>query len=256
MKIISKILTTRLQKQIQRLIDIDQTGFLKGRSISENFIYATELVQCCHKRKKPTLVLKLDFSKAFDSVSWDSLLEILDARGFPPTWCDWMRLLLTSSRSAMVVNGCPGPWFTCKHGLRQGDTLSPYLFLLVADVLQRCIKSLGTMRHPLVDEACPILQYADDMLILVWAELQDVMNLKSILDNFAIATGLHINFHKSTTVPMHVDDNLLPQLLQVLQCQQATFPQVYLGLPLSNTKLNLQAFAPLIVKVDRRLSGW
>lgn len=55
---------------------------------------------------------------------------------------------------------------------------------------------------------------------------------------------------------MHVDDDLLPQLLQILQCQQAAFPQVYLGLPLSNTKLNLQAFAPLIAKVDRRLSGW
>jgi hypothetical protein len=130
------------------------------------------------------------------------------------------------------------------------------LFLLVADVLQRYIKSLGTVRHPLVDEACPILQYADDTLILVRAELQDVMNLKSILDNFAIATGLHTNFHKSTAVPMHVDANLLPQLLQALQCQQATFPQVYLGLSLSNTKLNLQAFTPLIAKVDRRLSGW
>lgn len=112
------------------------------------------------------------------------------------------------------------------------------------------------MRHPLANETCPVLQYADDTLILVRAEVQDVVNLKMILDNFAAATGLQINYHKSTAVPMHVDDDLLPQLLQILQCQQATFPQVYLGLPLSNTKLNLQAFAPLIAKVDRRLSGW
>lgn len=67
--IITKILTTRLQRHIQHLIDVDQTGFIKGRSISENFVYATELVQYCHRLKYPTVVLKLDFAKAFDSVS-------------------------------------------------------------------------------------------------------------------------------------------------------------------------------------------
>ena len=69
MKIIGKILTSRLQAHIPKLIDLDQTGFIKGRSISENFIYAMELVQHCHKQRLPTLVLKLDFAKAFDSVN-------------------------------------------------------------------------------------------------------------------------------------------------------------------------------------------
>lgn len=73
LKIISKMLTTRLQHQIPRLIDPDQKGFIRGCSISENFIYAMELVQCCHRRKLPTLMLKLDFAKAFDSVNWESL---------------------------------------------------------------------------------------------------------------------------------------------------------------------------------------
>ena len=83
-KILTKILTTRLQAQIQSLVDIDQTGFIRGRSISENFVYATELVQCCHRRKQPTLVLKLDFAKAFVSVNWGNLHQILRSRGFPP----------------------------------------------------------------------------------------------------------------------------------------------------------------------------
>lgn len=72
-KIQTKMLTTRLQRQIPQLIDIDQTSFIRGRSISENFVYATELVQCCYKRKVPTLVVKLDFAKAFDSVDWNGL---------------------------------------------------------------------------------------------------------------------------------------------------------------------------------------
>ena len=127
-KIITKILTTRLQRHIGDLIDIDQTGFIKGRSISENFVYATELVQLCHRRKIPTVVLKLDFAKAFDSVCWDSALKILSSRGFPQKWLTWMQQLFVSSHSAVVVNGCPGNWIRYRRGLRQGDALSPYLF--------------------------------------------------------------------------------------------------------------------------------
>lgn len=67
--ILTKLLTSRLQYQISKLVDVDQTGFIKGRSISENFVLATELVQCYHRRRAPTLVIKLDFAKAFDLVN-------------------------------------------------------------------------------------------------------------------------------------------------------------------------------------------
>jgi retron-type reverse transcriptase len=88
-KIRVKLLTTRLQKEISALIDLNQTGFLKGRTISRNFVYAIELVQVCFK-KTPTLVLKLDFAKAFDIVNWESLLTIMRVRGFNDTWCKWV----------------------------------------------------------------------------------------------------------------------------------------------------------------------
>jgi mannosylglycoprotein endo-beta-mannosidase len=80
--------------------------------------------------------------------------------------------------------------------------------------------------------------------------------LKKTLDDFAAATGLKINFSKSTLVPMHVSESRLQRIVRILQCQPASFPQTYLGLPLSNVKLNLAAFSPLISKVDRRLAGW
>jgi len=81
-KILTKVLTMRIQGEIPRLINIKQTGFIKGRSIADTFVYALELVQVCHKRKKPAIVLKLDFAKAFDTVNWDGLFSILSARGF------------------------------------------------------------------------------------------------------------------------------------------------------------------------------
>jgi hypothetical protein len=134
-KTLCKALTSRLQAQIGSLVDKHQSGFLSGRSISENFVFATELVQSYFKRQAPTLVWKLDFSKAFDSINWSSLHLILLARGFPALWCDWMEMILTTSKTAILLNGFPDAWIDCKRGLRQGDPLSPYLFLLVADVL-------------------------------------------------------------------------------------------------------------------------
>ena len=80
-KIAAKILTTRLQQEISALIDLNQTGFLKGRTIAETFVYAAELLQVCHKHKVLTLVLKLDFAKAFDTVNWQGLLRVMEARG-------------------------------------------------------------------------------------------------------------------------------------------------------------------------------
>ena len=239
------------------MIDLDQTGFLKGRSISENFVYATELVQVCNKRKVPTIVLKLDFAKAFDTVSWDALMAILSARGFSPLWCHWVLDLLSSSKSAVLFNGCPGPWIECKRGLRQGDPMSPYLFLLVADVLQSLIKSDGGVRHPILEDGtCAVLQYADDTLVVCRGEIADVTRLRTLLDQFADATGLKINYSKSTAVPMHVPPAVLPECIAILGCRQEGFPQTYLGLPLSNTKLKLTAFSPFVAKADRYLAGW
>jgi hypothetical protein len=156
----------------------------------------------------------------------------------------------------MLVNGIPNPWICCRRGLRQGDALSPYLFLLVADVLQRLIKADGGIEHPLMDGPCPILQYVYDTIILVRGNADDVVKLKVALDMFSAAIGLVINFHKSTVTPMHVDRGAFLDMLQVLQCNEGSFPQVYLGLPLSNAKLQLSAFAPLIAKADRYLAGW
>jgi hypothetical protein len=208
-KIAVKLLTTRLQQEISELIDLDQTGFLKGRSISENFMYATELVQVCFQRKAPTVVLKLDFAKAFDTVNWESLLAVFRAWGFNSKWCQWISQLLSTSLTAVLINGCPGPWFSCRRGLRQGDPMSSYLFLLVANVLQTLFKQDDCVWHSLVDATCLVLQYVDDTLLLLRGELPDVCPLKLLLEQFADATGLKINFNKSMVVPMHMSEDAL-----------------------------------------------
>jgi hypothetical protein len=252
LRLLQKILTQRLQREIAGMIDTNQTGFLKGRSISESFIFAAELVQCCHKRKVPALAIKLDFAKAFDTVHWEGLQTILQARGFNELWRYWIKDILQSSKSAVLVNGCPGPWVTCKRGLRQGNPLSPYLFLLVAETLQQLIKShQDTIRHPIEDSLpCPVLQYADDTLIVVRGEPNDVANLKRLLDMFADANGLKINYNKSTAVPIHMNEAQIQQCISTLACKRDSF------VPISKHKLPVSTFSTFIHKTDRYLAGW
>jgi exonuclease III len=256
-KWITKILAARLQSLIKLLVDADQTGFVKTRCIADNFMYAMDLVQCCRKRKKKAMILKLDFSKAFDTVSWEALFSILHIRGFDDKWIMWMKELLTSAKTAVLLNGIPGNWINLKRGLRQGDPLSPLLFIVVVDVLQQAIKRTaldGLLRHPVLeDQPCPVLQYADDTLIVIQGEVQQAKILKEILDDFANATGLKINFAKSTFVPINLSLQEGEQIAEALNCKVASFPQTYLGLPLSDTKLPKEAFLPYISSVEKRI---
>lgn len=260
MKLFSKVMANRVKTAIPVLIDSDQTGFVSGRNISENFIYAADLLSCYHRRKAPTAVSNWNFKKAFDSVSWDSLDTILECRGFNGLWRGWVHRILNTGRTSVMLNGVPGPWITCKRGLRQGDPLSPYLFIIVADILQRLVQracNRGEIQHPLDGSLpCPVLQYADDTLLLVRGDVRAVQALKSVLDMFSKATGLEINYRKSTFLPMNIDPADAAHMASILGCNIASFPQTYLGLPLTPQKLRVSDFQPLIHRVDRYLAGW
>jgi hypothetical protein len=144
MKIITRILTTRLQQFIEQLVAFEQSCFIARRCIVDNFLYAAELAQCCRLREAPTIPLNQDFKKAFDSVNWCSLDAILEACGFGSLFRTWIRGLLTSGKAAVLLNGVPGRWMECKNGLRQGDPLSPYLYLIVAGLLRQLVTACST----------------------------------------------------------------------------------------------------------------
>lgn len=101
-----------------------------------------------------------------------------------------------------------------------------------------------------------MLQYADDTLIIALASSQAVNTLKDILDKFALATGLNINFHKTTFVSINTDTITSQNIVSTFGCDLSSFPQIYLGLPLSQTRLPSSTFEPIIQRFLKYLSGW
>lgn len=206
------------------------------------------------------MVIKLDFRKAFDSISWSSLTSILQARGFPPIFCAWVQNILHTGKTAILPNGTPGSWIQCRAGLRQGDPFSPYLFIIVADVLQRLITQAfrqNELCHPLRSNEPPVtLQYADDTLIIAAASVAATTILKNTLHDFALATGLVINLQKTSLLTIATDDPTQNNIAATIGCNLSSFPLIYLGLPLSPLKLPLSAFDPILDSFRKLLFGW
>jgi hypothetical protein len=196
---------------------------------------------------------KTDFRKAFDTVQWDNLLYILETRGFDHKWIGWLKMLMGTAKTAILLNGTPGPWIQIKRGLRQGDSLSPLLFIILVDVLQQVIKRFSIEKKLSLELNCPVIQYADDTLILIQGKPDQAHILKEILDVFATTTGLCIDYNKSTFVPINLEQDEQTAISNILGCQIATFPQTYLGLPLSDSELPRWALFPLLNSMDSQV---
>jgi mannosylglycoprotein endo-beta-mannosidase len=126
-KLLSNCLANRLSSELNRLVSRAQSAFIKKRSIHDNFVYTQNLIRALHRQQQPGIFLKLDLAKAFDSVRWDFLMEVLTRFGFGPRWRSWVSTLLSSSSSSIMLNGARGQWYKHFRGLRQGDPLSPML---------------------------------------------------------------------------------------------------------------------------------
>lgn len=141
-KIISKIMANRLNDLLPKIISLNQGAFVPGRNISDNKILASEIATYLFRRrrgKKGFISLKLDISKAYDCTEWGFLRHILTKLGFSARWVKWVMLCVSSISYSIILNGCPRDYIIPSRGLRQGDPLSPYLFILCAEGLSTLI---------------------------------------------------------------------------------------------------------------------
>ncbi|KAL0292691.1 UNVERIFIED_CONTAM: Retrovirus-related Pol polyprotein from type-2 retrotransposable element R2DM [Sesamum radiatum] len=260
-KAITKILVRRMQQVLDLLIDYSQNAFVPGRSIADNILLAQELMAGYNQSRLPQrCTIKVDIQKAYDSVHWDFVLESLRIFNFPSRFISWIEQCLTTPTLSISLNGSVHGFFKGARGLRQGDPMSPYLFVLVMEIWHVLLtirtRNEGSFQHHWKCNELGIvnLSFADDILIFCAGNLESVRMIKHTLAEFAEMSGLHVNPNKSTIILSKAVRSERRAILDLMGFPEAVLPIKYLGVPLIASRLTVADCQPLIDRFNNRLA--
>jgi hypothetical protein len=263
-KITAKVLANRMKRVMDKVISKPQNAFVKGRQILDSVLIANECLDCRIKSGDPGVLCKLDMEKAYDHVDWNFLLYLLKRCGFGERWCTWIKHCISSVRFSVLINGSPFGFFGSSRGVRQGDPLSPFLFVLVMEAFSRMISaiytrglisgfSVGSREQDRVEVSH--LLFADDTLIFCGADASQINYMGALLVCFEAVSGLKVNMSKSALIPVGSLDDV-DQLASRLGCGTADLPLKYLGLPLGASFKLKTMWRDLEDLMARRLAPW
>jgi hypothetical protein len=265
-KILAKTLANRLQKVLDKCISDEQSGFVAGRSITDNVLIASEIIhylKCKTRGNKGEAALKIDISKAYDRVDWSYLFGVMEKMGFDTIWIRWMRMCVTNISYHVLVNDERIGPITPGRGLRQGDPLSPYLFIICAEGMTALLKqaeSNGSLHGIKVCRRAPSIShllFADDSFLFFRANENETHMLKGILDIYANASGQLINMQKSEIYfSRNVSHDLKNNLSQILQVTECLGTGKYLGLPSMIGRSKKSIFNYIKDRIWNRISNW
>ena len=197
-KIASKAIANRIKTVIPRLINNDQTGFLKGKLNRENIRLIDCIIKYASKKKIPRLLLFIDFEKAFDSLEWSFIERTLLYFGFGPSLIHWIQTFYKNIESCILNNGWSSSFFELQRGVRKGCPLSPYLFILSAEILAKAIGSNDNIKGISVNiTEIKISQHADDTIFILNGTRNSLSATLDTLEKFDSVSGHRLNNTKT-----------------------------------------------------------
>ncbi|KAL5567823.1 hypothetical protein UlMin_024398 [Ulmus minor] len=265
-KIISKMLSNRLRLVMNNVISEEQSAFIPGRLISDNAIIGFECLHAIKRKrskKKGYLALKLDMAKAFDRVEWSFVQGIMLKLGFSEVWTKKVMACVTSVSYSVLINGAKFGQLFPTRGLRQGDPLSPYLFLLCAEGLSSLFhhfEAAGRIQGMRCGQNGPIIShlfFADDSLLFSEASTDSCLAVKEALTWYETASGQLVSYSKSAVCfGPNVAADHADQMTASLGVPKVGCHEKYLGLPCLSGKNKRRLFASIKDRVWNKLSGW
>lgn len=265
-KIIAKILTRRLQPLLYQLISPFQSAFVPNRAISDNVLITHEILhflRTSEAKKFCSMAVKTDMSKAYDRIEWGFLKAVLGRLGFNEKWIAWVLSCVSSVSYSFLINGVPQGHVLPSRGLRQGDPLSPYLFILCTEVLSGlCTKAQnqGLLPGIKVSRGSPPINhllFADDTMFFCKSIAVCCKELSQILNKYEQASGQRINLTKSTiTFSAKTPAEAKSRVKNTLNITQDGGLGNYLGLPENFGRKKRDIFASIVDKIRQRAHSW
>ncbi|GAA0149082.1 reverse transcriptase [Lithospermum erythrorhizon] len=236
-------------------------NFTWSRNWSSN---GTELIDGYHKSSgRPRYMLKVYIMNAYDFVDWDFMWMLLQHLNFPPKFIAWTSACVTSAWFSISLNGSHHGFFLSSRGLRQGDSLSPYRFIIIMESFDYLMKMVVAdvankfKYHPLCQHIeLTHICFVDDLCIVSFADNDSIQTIKNVLIQFGEATRLKPNLNKSSCFFTGISDESEDSLSIVIGIPKASLPVKYLGIPLITTHVSAKDCRPLIDKIRNRIDGW
>lgn len=261
-KVIAKLLVRRIKPILHALIVPNQTAFVKDILIMENTVLAGELVNGYHKKKGPKrITIKVEIAKAFDTLSWDFLFNCLEGIQLPPILTEWLCACICTPNFTIGYNGRVHGYFKGKRGLRQGDPLSPYLFVIAMNVLSLMLNKAAAdlkikYHHKCSKSKLTHLAFADDLLIFMDGSLSSVQIVLQVLKEFELRSGLAVSVQKSSFYASGLTQEEVDAIQVSTGMPNGTLPVRYLGVPLCAKKLKAENCEVLIQQIKAKFTSW
>ncbi|WJZ80362.1 hypothetical protein VitviT2T_000290 [Vitis vinifera] len=263
-KWLAKVLANRLKKVVGKVISKAQGAFVEGRQILDAVLIANEAIDSTLKNNESVILCKLDIEKAYDNVDWTFILSVMQKMGFGEKWIRWIKWCISTASFSVLVNGTPTGFFQSSKGLRQGDPLSPYLFVIAMEVfsafLQRAVEGgylSGCRVKGRSEEGVLIshLLFADDTLVFCKPSQDHLTYLSWLLMWFEATSGLRINLEKSELIPVGRVENM-DDLAWEFGCKVGSLPSTYLGMPLGASFKSTSVWDGVEERFRKRLGMW